>query len=435
MGRRRHWNWFSGIAVVLGVAACSNDKATATGGANACSLVEGDSGSVLQCGTGNNLSLAGLLVNASREPAGAHCQNGGVRLQIGRDDNGNGTLESSEVDTTQYACGGESPDGGGAGSLIKLTDEAPGAHCSNGGQKVESGLDTNGDGQLQASEVSASEYVCNGMTGAPGDAGVSGNTSLISVADEPPGTDCPAGGQQVKFGLDDNRDGVLDSTEVDSTQYVCNGIEGPRGPQGPMGDAGITSLINVTVEPPGANCQWGGQKIEWGLDDNRDGILEGPMVPVTPMLDGGDAAVDAAPPPPPPPADAAVGDAAASDASVVDAGPVDTGEIDGTSYVCNGAPGVDSLVNIVDEPAGNWWTGYGGCYPEDGKRVQWGMDDNRDGVLDPAEVDNSQVVCNGKTVTINHYCYWDSTYIWFYHSWYDYGYYAGWNCTPTTPPG
>ena len=43
---------------------------------------------------------------------------------------------------------------------------------------------------------------------------------------------------------------------------------------GTIGSSGSTSLINTTIEPSGTNCVSGGVKIETGLDNNKNGILE-----------------------------------------------------------------------------------------------------------------------------------------------------------------
>ena len=60
----------------------------------------------------------------------------------------------------------------GLSALIKTTVEPAGANCTNGGTKLETGLDANGNGILDAGEVNASQtqYVCNGV----------GNTGGIS---------------------------------------------------------------------------------------------------------------------------------------------------------------------------------------------------------------------------------------------------------------
>ena len=157
-------------------------------------------------------------------------------------------------------------------SLVKTTAEAPGANCANGGIKVESGLDngdgggTANDGILQAGEVDATSYVCNGSPGAPGTNGTDGYNSLVSV-DTLVGTNCDAfsgTGQRIRWGLDNGdgggtaRDGILQAGEVDGTSYVCDGAEGAQGAQGPQGPPGMngtngTDGINGTNGTDGAD--------------------------------------------------------------------------------------------------------------------------------------------------------------------------------------
>lgn len=43
------------------------------------------------------------------EPPGANCPDGGVAVQTGADDNGNGAVDDDEIETTSYVCGGASP--------------------------------------------------------------------------------------------------------------------------------------------------------------------------------------------------------------------------------------------------------------------------------------------------------------------------------------
>jgi hypothetical protein len=47
------------------------------------------------------------------------------------------------------------------------------------------------------------------------------------------------------------------------------------------GAAGLSALVNVTEEPNGANCRTGGQRIETGLDLDRDGTLQASEVRTT----------------------------------------------------------------------------------------------------------------------------------------------------------
>lgn len=50
----------------------------------------------------------------------------------------------------------------GRNSLITTLIEQPGPNCANGGFKIEAGLDTNNNGELEPGEVDTSEYLCNG---------------------------------------------------------------------------------------------------------------------------------------------------------------------------------------------------------------------------------------------------------------------------------
>ncbi|WP_375323848.1 collagen-like protein [Flagellimonas sp. GZD32] len=50
--------------------------------------------------------LANLVVTTA-EPAGVNCTAGGIKVETGIDDNGNGTLDLAEVDSTEYVCNGD----------------------------------------------------------------------------------------------------------------------------------------------------------------------------------------------------------------------------------------------------------------------------------------------------------------------------------------
>jgi len=72
----------------------------------------------------------------------------------------------------------------------------------------------------------AAVLACAGPPGQPGPAGSTGpagQNALVGVAPEPAGTNCSGGGISVKSGLDANGNGTLDAAEVTNTQYVCNG--------------------------------------------------------------------------------------------------------------------------------------------------------------------------------------------------------------------
>ncbi|MDX1815031.1 MAG: hypothetical protein R3239_03645, partial [Thermodesulfobacteriota bacterium] len=62
-----------------------------------------------------------------------------------------------------------------------------------------------------------------GCEGDDGSNGSNGFNTLVLTSTEDPGTNCANGGQKIQSGLDTNRNGELDDDEVTSTSYVCNG--------------------------------------------------------------------------------------------------------------------------------------------------------------------------------------------------------------------
>lgn len=78
-------------------------------------------------------------------------------------------------------------------------------------------------------------------------------TSLKSTiadvsTDVPPTSECPTGGAVIYSGIDENGDGVLQTTERDKTHYVCNGTAGTDGAAGATGSAGLDGR-DLTVKP------------------------------------------------------------------------------------------------------------------------------------------------------------------------------------------
>jgi hypothetical protein len=120
------------------------------------------------------------------------------------------------------ACGGgggSSANGTAPGAnsvAAAIQSSAPLSSCPNGGISVDTGIDINGNGILDPSEVTSTQYVCNGA---------SGLNALVAITAEPAGTNCATGGQKIVSWLDANANGVLDPSETTSatTSYVCNG--------------------------------------------------------------------------------------------------------------------------------------------------------------------------------------------------------------------
>src|ERR1035437_3524356 len=142
------------------------------------------------------------------------------------------------------ACGGGSDGSNGLSARMLVSNEAAGAQCANGGTRIDAGLDINSKGLLDATEISSTQYVCNGAAGASGSSGATGSTgstgatgsagasgsnglnTLVSMSAEAAGAHCSNGGQKVEAGLDSNANGVLDASEISSTACVCNGATG-----------------------------------------------------------------------------------------------------------------------------------------------------------------------------------------------------------------
>ena len=231
--------------------------------------VDGINGSDGQDGVNGADGFTSLSKISIEEP-GDNCYTGGLELQAGLDTNGNFQLEDEEVEFTYYICNGangadgqdgtdgedgqngvdgqdgingedgldgqDGTDGldgsNGFNTLTILTNEASGDNCSNGGLKIEIGLDTNSNGSLDQDEIIDTQFICNGQNGSDGtngsdgldgNAGQDGVTSLIRTSSESAGANCSTGGVKVETGLDYSFDGFLDDDEIMETTYICNG--------------------------------------------------------------------------------------------------------------------------------------------------------------------------------------------------------------------
>lgn len=361
------------------------------------------------------------LVRVRDEPAGANCDDGGLRIEAGADSNGDGTLDADEIEQTSFACDG--PEGSaGVTSLLRTRDDA-GTLCETSGTIVESGVDLDGDGTLDDEEVLTSNVLCDGADGAV-------STSSVSV--EPAGPNCAVGGIVISFGVDEDGSGTLDPSEVEGTEYVCDrvaslvkvsvelaatstecaGVGGSRIETGPDldqdgilaasevtdtryvcgGTDGSQSLIAVTPEPAGMNCPVGGNRIQSGVDLDGDGNLAPNEVVSTgyscnavngsPGSGGNAVRVSSE----------AAGPNCPQGGVRVQSGPDDNGngalddaEVTHTSYACQGER-TQALASTTSEPAGP------NC-ADGGVRIDVGIDVNQNGVLEPAEVRSSGYVC------------------------------------------
>jgi alpha-tubulin suppressor-like RCC1 family protein len=217
------------------------------------------------------------------------------------------------------ACGEDASTS--AAPLVGTLPVEAGTRCPAGGQQISIGFDQNGDGALQSDESVSSQVVCNGEAGAPGPDGfnIVSRTRTQAVS-----ATCPSGGRVLETGLDLNSNQALDDEEVLNTNLLCNG------------DAGPSTLLRFTDEPSGANCSNGGKRFDYGADINNSGAL-------------------------------------------------DDDEISSTQYICNGGELATRLTSVD--------RGSSAC-PGGGIRVESGLDANDNGTLEDNEVARTEVACN-----------------------------------------
>lgn len=108
---------------------------------------------------------------------------------------------------------------GGDETLIVVSPEPPGQNCADGGQRIDSGVDFDGDGTLDPAEIEATAYICASEGGQDGQ---SGTDSLITTTSVSANDMCPAGGVRIDAGTDADENGTLDAEEIEATSYLCN---------------------------------------------------------------------------------------------------------------------------------------------------------------------------------------------------------------------
>ncbi|MCC6623682.1 MAG: hypothetical protein IT385_20660 [Deltaproteobacteria bacterium] len=340
------------------------------------------------------------LVSLATIVAGATCPAGGARLQTGADLDGDGALDANEVVSSATVCNGPRV-------LVSLT--AVTTPCD--GQSWRSGADLDGDGTLDANEVQASAVICDG------DDGLSAAIAVEPLTGTEP---CLAGGVSLAFGLDDDHDGALDRPgEVDASAILCHGAPGPEGatgpagPAGPAGSEGADGAVSLIVLRVATDCAGDGSIIEAGLDVDGDGQLDADEVQSRATVcdgaagqdgeDGANALVTTR---------AATVDECAAGGTRLDAGQdddgdgaLDAGEIEATAILCNGAAGAPGEDGEDGQPGLDGEDGAatlvttsdaGAACPAGGIVIRAGLDEDRDGTLDPEEVSATETLCAGE---------------------------------------
>lgn len=268
------------------------------------------------------------------------CTYGGEVIYTGLDDNDDGALNVGEEDRNFVICQGAPGDG--VAALVAISN-ADSSDCPTGGNKIEVGQDTSGDGILDANEITDTFNVCHGSDGAVGAAGAD---TLIEVVIDG-ATTCAAGGNQIKVGVDADADGSLSLAETSQTLDICDGEDGADGRDG------ANALVR-TIEDSATSCAVNGDVIQAGVDDNGDGVLSADEIDSSiEVCDGEDGAYG-----------------------------VDGQDGQDGADGMNGQDGQNAALRVVDEAPG------ANC-AEGGKRIEVGVDANGNGVLDTAEVNTA----------------------------------------------
>ena len=117
----------------------------------------------------------------------------------------------------------------------------------------------------------------NGTNGIDGPQGIQGEQGPIGLTGPtgPQGAQGPQGIQGAN-GLSSYQVAVSNGFNGTQAQWLSSlvGSQGPQGVQGLAGQDGKNTLINTTLEPSGTNCPNGGTKVEVGLDNNSNGVLD-----------------------------------------------------------------------------------------------------------------------------------------------------------------
>ena len=150
------------------------------------------------------------------------------------------------------ACGGGDSTGlTGQSVALRTVPEPAGVNCATGGTKIEAGPDSNASGSLETGEVNSTAYVCNGQAGLVGLTGAAGIAGLQGLAGAA-GATGPAGATGTTGSIGPSGPAGATGTTGSigpSGPAGATGTVGLTGSSGPQGVAGTTGLTGLTGSP------------------------------------------------------------------------------------------------------------------------------------------------------------------------------------------
>ena len=176
-------------------------------------------------------------------------------------------VETSDANGKQGEEGNEGEHG--LTTLLLVMPEPVGENCSTGGHAIMTGLDDDRDGVLESGEVLKTSYICNGNDAQSTTIGQP-LTDLIPVSSG--NQTCTDGGLEVRVGIDDDGDGNLSLNEIDATELICNGVAGNDGDDGDDGGDGTDgtdgeSQDTLMSQDSRATVCGNGLRMRFGIDD------------------------------------------------------------------------------------------------------------------------------------------------------------------------
>ena len=165
------------------------------------------------------VNVPGNALVFTRDADSTECSDGGITLDVGVDEDGDGKLNATETFNTSTICNGA--DG------IDGSDGVDGSSCS--------AFDS-GNGTYTVSCTDGTSFtVSDGQQGPVGEKGEAGedvtrsNDTLLTRIDDPdPSLGCVAGGRVISYGLDNgdgdgiSANGNLESGEIDTSTTLCS---------------------------------------------------------------------------------------------------------------------------------------------------------------------------------------------------------------------